>query len=380
MLIILVSITGVANAITYSISGTTEEPQIKVFEATPHVFCYANDRNALFNSLSLGNNQWLELKDNQYSVRLNSISLSSYPCFVLDLAYRVDGKVFSGITCTVDITPEIQRYNSYISNENPEIYVAESFIFVSEVSEYVYNVELPVRLQYGSSFYTVNLSMQCDFEEFLSSDPSGLKESDVLELEMIDFSNYSNDELNNLYGAIKNEMTNRESLELVELAKLTAEVDIPELSYEDLVDLKVRISNAISLFDNTTPEQEVWYDENNVKITCVKYGLKMGYGDVVQLNFDFIVENNSEKSIWAGISEDYANGWAVGTHGNFCDNELAPGKKIKSTETIYIEDCDVYNFEDLAKYEFVLWVDLDEKDSSNSKIELNKEITTFPVY
>jgi hypothetical protein len=67
------------------------------------------------------------------------------------------------------------------------------------------------------------------------------------------------------------------------------------MSYAELVKLKVIISNAISTFDNATPEQEIWYNRNNVKITCTKYGLLMGSRGV-QLKFDFIVENESEKT------------------------------------------------------------------------------------
>jgi len=160
---------------------------------------------------------------------------------------------------------------------------------------------------------------------------------------------------------------------------ISPETDIAELSYDELIDLKVVISNAISAFENTAEGQEIWYDDNNVKITCVKYGLRMGYSSV-ELKFDFIIENNSEKSIWAGINSDFANGWAVGTHGNFCDNELQAGKKMKSTQTIYLKNCDINGFEDLAKYEFVFWVDLDEQSYSDDRLEFNREISVFPIY
>lgn len=70
----------------------------------------------------------------------------------------------------------------------------------------------------------------------------------------------------------------------------TATNDLSNMSYAELVKLKVIINNAISAFDNATPEQEIWYNKNNVKITCTKYGLLMGSRGV-QLKFDFIVEN-----------------------------------------------------------------------------------------
>ena len=166
---------------------------------------------------------------------------------------------------------------------------------------------------------------------------------------------------------------------LAEKSTDTATTDLSDMSYSELVKLKVIINNAISAFENTTPEQEIWYDDNNVKITCTKYGLVMGSRGV-QLKFDFIVENKSEKTIWAGINEDAANGWMVGTTGNFCDNGLPAGRKIKSTQTIYLNDCDVYEFADLAEYKYVLWVDLDRDSYSDERLEFERVITVFPEY
>ena len=159
----------------------------------------------------------------------------------------------------------------------------------------------------------------------------------------------------------------------------TVAADLSDMSYAELVKLKVIINNAISSFDNATPEEEIWYNDNNVKITCKKYGILMGSRGV-QLKFDFIIENQSENTISAGINNDAANGWAVGTSGNFCDNGLLSGRKMKSTETIYLNDCDVYEFTDLAEYKFVLWVDLDRDSYSDEQLKFEKVITVFPEY
>lgn len=70
----------------------------------------------------------------------------------------------------------------------------------------------------------------------------------------------------------------------------------------------------------------------------------------------------------------------VGTTGNFCDNGLPSGRKIKSTETIYLNECDVHEFADLAEYKFVLWVDLDKDSYSDERLEFERVITVFPEY
>lgn len=159
------------------------------------------------------------------------------------------------------------------------------------------------------------------------------------------------------------------------------DIDIDSMSLEELLKLKIRVNDAISALKTKSDSgAEVWYDDNNVKITCVKYGLKMSYSGTVTIVFDFIVENNSDKAIWAGINHDYANGWAVNTSGNFCNNSLAAGKKLKSSQTVYLKDCDIESFDDLSLYEYVLWVDLDEEDWSNGRNEFDRVLTVFPEY
>ena len=127
----------------------------------------------------------------------------------------------------------------------------------------------------------------------------------------------------------------------------------------------------------TSLQEELWYDENGVKIICKKYGLNLSTYPSIQ--FELYVENNTEKSIWAGIKEDYLNGWKIGTTGNFCDNGLAPGMKTQQTQNVYIYDCGIEDITEVKDYEFTLWVDLDSNDYSNNQIEIQKRFDTFPM-
>lgn len=125
-------------------------------------------------------------------------------------------------------------------------------------------------------------------------------------------------------------------------------------------------------------EPEVWFDQGGVKITCIGYGYKEGYS-TPYLEFDFIVENNGQTEMWAGFDDDSVNDWAMGTGGNFCDNGLLPGKKLKTKQTVYLTNCEVESIEDIEKYEFDMWVDLNTDSYDDERIIVHKVITEFSV-
>lgn len=157
-----------------------------------------------------------------------------------------------------------------------------------------------------------------------------------------------------------------------------AQVDLDGYGYRELVDLKVALYNKLLEYDMNRPEKETWYDDGSIKIVCSHYGIEdRGY---LCLKFDFIIENNSEKTIWAGIKQDFINDWAVGTTGNICENGLAPGKKMLYTEKIVFPSKLNLKSEDLARYEYVFWVDADEEDWDNEEFLFNRTLDVFPSY
>ena len=130
----------------------------------------------------------------------------------------------------------------------------------------------------------------------------------------------------------------------------------------------------------TPVEPEVWYDDNGVKIVCTNYGFDLSNSSYPKLVFEFQVENDAAKTIWAGIDEDYLDGWKIGTGGNICNNGLEPGRKINSKESVYLANKGISQVSVDSVYEFTLWIDLDKDDLHNDRILVTRTLKNIPVF
>lgn len=125
--------------------------------------------------------------------------------------------------------------------------------------------------------------------------------------------------------------------------------------------------------------QGLWYSKDGVKIYCINYGLsEEWYGPAIR--FDFAIENKSDKVINAGFNNDYANGWSIGTIGNFCNNEVFVGKRMRGDQQIDLEKAEITDLSQLEEYEFNFWVLMDNDNYPSSMVEIKMKIDEFPMY
>ncbi|MBQ6232045.1 MAG: hypothetical protein IJJ80_00890 [Clostridia bacterium] len=125
--------------------------------------------------------------------------------------------------------------------------------------------------------------------------------------------------------------------------------------------------------------QGLWFSKDGVKIYCINYGLSQEwYGPAIR--FDFAIENKSEKVINAGFNNDYANGWSIGTIGNFCNNEVLIGKRMRGNQQIDLEKAEITDLSQLEEYEFNFWVLMDNDNYLRSRVEFKMKIDEFPIY
>lgn len=139
------------------------------------------------------------------------------------------------------------------------------------------------------------------------------------------------------------------------------DIEIPDVELaEDLTIGETGVQKPAEA--EVTLEEQVVYDENNIKVTVKGLTYDVWFGPAVAV----LVENNSEQNITVQTRKSSINGLMIDTMFS-CD--VAAGKKANDNITFYENEMDVSNITTIKNIEFVLhifdtdaWEDIDDSD------------------
>ena len=127
-------------------------------------------------------------------------------------------------------------------------------------------------------------------------------------------------------------------------------------------------------------DQNTWYEDSLVQIKCTKYGIVTDETGVIKIRFDLSVENNSNNTIIAGITDDFCNGVRIGTTGNFTNNGLSAHETLNTSLTVSLEPLMLQSMEEIMEYKFAVWVDNDASSTNDEQTFVDRTITEFSLY
>lgn len=135
------------------------------------------------------------------------------------------------------------------------------------------------------------------------------------------------------------------------------ELDFSCYSYDELINLRIRLTKIIDEKNAEMNQYPIWYDEHGVKIYCTGCEVAQSYGGDYQVWLDVVFENNSEYEASCEPTSIYIDDWTSDSWLGFYRN-LPAGRKTSFTRGFLLDNVakPVKSNEDISKVEFTLVV------------------------